>query len=131
MLSQDAIFGNADDIPLGIFVHSGALAPDGQYTVNPTLTLPDGIAGDYYLIVDHRHHATRSTSILLEGDNVTASGGTFHVTLAPYPDLKVEGLARRAAPTRGGVYTVDLEHRQPRHGRRRAAGSRSGSRSAT
>ena len=68
------------------------LAPGQSYTVTPTLTLPDGITGDYYLILftDSSNSVNEGPT---EGDNTTASAATFHISLAPYPDLKVENLA--------------------------------------
>ena len=92
VLSTDKIFGNADDIPIASFAHTGVLAPGQSYTVTPTVTLPDGISGDYYLIL-----FTDSTNVVnegpLEGDNTTVSPSTFHINLAPYPDLRVQNLA--------------------------------------
>ncbi len=111
MLSLDAIFGNADDIPLGVFTHNGTLAPSGSYTNNPTITLPDGITGDYYLFV-FTDNANAVNEFLLEGDNVTATSGTTHVNLAPYPDVQVEDLTV-SGPDAGGVYTVSWTTANP------------------
>jgi hypothetical protein len=92
VLSTDKIFGNADDIPLASFAHTGVLNPGQSYTITPNVNLPDGISGDYYLILN-----TDSTSVVnegpLEGDNATTSAATFHINLAPYADLQVQNLA--------------------------------------
>ena len=60
---------------------------------HPTLRLPDGIGGDYYIIVS-TDSGNAVNEYLLEGDNVTPSAGTFHVDPgATTRTLKVEGLA--------------------------------------
>ncbi|MCY2986427.1 MAG: FG-GAP-like repeat-containing protein [Planctomycetota bacterium] len=104
VLSLDPIYGNADDLPLGVFAHSGALNPGASYANNPTVVLPDGIAGDYYLLL-FTDSGNAVNEYLLEGDNITPSSGTFHVTLAPYPDLKVENLAV-SGPDAAGTFTA-------------------------
>jgi RHS repeat-associated protein/uncharacterized repeat protein (TIGR01451 family) len=90
VMSLDAVLGNGDDLPLGTFPHLGALSVDGSYTATQTAVLPEGISGDYYLIVqtDARNNVDE---YLLEGDNTTVSDSTFAVVVAPYPDLVVEG----------------------------------------
>jgi RHS repeat-associated protein len=82
VLSTNAILGDGDDMSLGIFPHYGNLNPGSSYTVNQTVQLPDGINGDYYLIVES-DSGNAVTEFLLEGDNATASNGTFHCSLAP------------------------------------------------
>ena len=44
VLSSNPILGDADDLPLCTFAHSGALDPDAGYTVTETVHLPDGIS---------------------------------------------------------------------------------------
>ena len=104
VLSLDSIIGNGDDIPLGSFVHSGALGIDEGYTVTTSVNLPDGLSGDYYLLVE-TDTGNAVNEFLLEGDNVTASAGTFRVNLAPYADFKVEDLAV-SGPDASGVFSV-------------------------
>src|SRR5262249_21268171 len=106
VLSTDTILGNSDDIALtpSTFAHTGALNAGDQYKATVSATLPDGISGDYYLIVQTDSN-NQVNEYLLEGDNVTASGGTFHVNLASYPDLKVESLGT-SSPDHNGTFTV-------------------------
>ncbi|MBM3883827.1 MAG: hypothetical protein FJ387_29680 [Verrucomicrobia bacterium] len=92
VLSVNDLLGDADDLPLGVFTRTGALAPNGSYTVNATVALPDGSHGDYYLIVQ-TDYGNAISEFLFEGDNVTVSDTTFRVTRANYPDLRVEDLA--------------------------------------
>ena len=96
VISPNRILGDADDIPLGtnngLFVHTGALNTNKGYTASQTVRLPDGISGDYYLIVK-ADALGQVNEGLLAGDNVTVSTNSFHIDLASYPDLQVENLA--------------------------------------
>ncbi|MBI5387108.1 MAG: VCBS repeat-containing protein [Verrucomicrobia bacterium] len=103
-LSQDTVLGNADDIPLGFITHSGALAPGAGYSVTNTFTLPEGVSGDYYLIV-MADAGNAVNEFLFESDNTTVSASTFHINLAPYPDLRVENLVA-VGPDAGSVFTI-------------------------
>ena len=92
VLSANTILGDADDVQLGIYAHSGALDSAAGYLVTRSATLPEGIDGDFHLIVQ-TDYGNAISEFLLEGDNVTPSEGTFHVTRKAYPDLVVEDLA--------------------------------------
>ena len=104
VLSADTILGNADDLPLGFFSHAGVLPPNATYGVTNALNLPDGIEGDFYLIVQTDHGNTVG-EFLLEGDNALVSDQPFKVTRANYPDLRVEGLSV-AGPDANDVFTI-------------------------
>jgi methionine-rich copper-binding protein CopC len=103
-LSTDTILGNGDDIPLGFFPHTGVLNPGDNYSVTNMFTLPDGISGDYYVIV-YADAGNAVNEYLFEGDNITVSSATFHVNVAPYPDLRVENLAV-TGPDVNNVFTI-------------------------
>jgi hypothetical protein len=106
VLSTDTILGNSDDLTLSpsTFSHTGALNAGDQYKATVSATLPDGISGDYYLIVQTDSN-NQVNEFVLEGDNVTASTSTFHINLANYPDLTVENLSA-TAPDHNGAFTV-------------------------
>ncbi|HET7625544.1 MAG TPA: FG-GAP-like repeat-containing protein, partial [Verrucomicrobiae bacterium] len=104
VLSTDTILGNGDDIPLGFFPHTGALNSGDSYAVTKTFTLPQGISGDYYLIVS-ADAGNAVNEFLFEGDNTTVSASTFHINLAPYPDLRVENL-NVSGPDANNVFTI-------------------------
>jgi hypothetical protein len=104
VLSQDLILGNGDDIALGFLPHEGVLAQGAGYGVTNTFTLPDGISGDFYLITQ-TDAGNAINEYLFEGDNVTISATTFHVDVAPYADLVVEGL-NVAGPDASKTYTI-------------------------
>ncbi|MGP0068271.1 MAG: beta strand repeat-containing protein, partial [Isosphaeraceae bacterium] len=115
VLSLDTTYGNSDDIPLGnsngIFAHSGVLAVGGSYTATETVTLPDGISGSYYIIVQTDTNDDVDENTIGRGDAVTVSSGgpnnngTFNIALAPYPDLVVQGLTVNG-PNAAGDFTV-------------------------
>lgn len=104
VLSTDTILGNGDDIPLGFFPHNGVLNPGESYSLTNTFALPDGISGDYYVIV-FTDAGNAVNEFVFENDNTTVSTSTFHVNLAPYPDLRVENLAV-TGPDANHVYSV-------------------------
>jgi hypothetical protein len=104
VLSTDTILGNADDIPLGFFPHTGVLNPGDSYSVTNQFTLPDGLSGDFHIIV--QTDAGDAVNEFIFGVNkTTVSTNTFHVNLAPYPDLRVENLAV-SGPDANNNYTI-------------------------
>ncbi len=104
VLSTDTTLGNGDDIAMGFFPHSGVLNVANSYSVTNTFNLPDGISGDYYVIVQ-TDSGNAVNEYLFKGDNITVSSNTFHVNVAPYPDLAVENLAV-AGPDGNNAYTI-------------------------
>lgn len=52
VISPNPTLGDADDIVLGTFVRDGALAPGEDYTATHVVTLPQGIGGDFFVIVE-------------------------------------------------------------------------------
>jgi hypothetical protein len=91
VISTNTIFGDGDDYELAALTRTGSLAAGDAYTVSHSSDLPEGIEGSFYLIV-RSDTANQVDEFLFEGDNVLASGGTFTVNLADYPDLLVEQL---------------------------------------
>ncbi len=111
VLSLDSTYGNSDDIQLGVFRHTGVLNPGDSYTSTQTVNLPDGISGNYYLIVQTDSNQEVNENAIGRGDGTTVSSGgpnnngTFTVNLAPYPDLVVGGL-QVSGPNNNGTFTV-------------------------
>ncbi|MEI6568438.1 MAG: hypothetical protein WCR20_17295, partial [Verrucomicrobiota bacterium] len=91
VLSVDQTLGNSDDILLGFFPHAGTLTAGSEYSSTNSFGIPDGVSGDYFLIVQ-ADAGNAVNEYLFKGDNITASTNTLHITLAPYPDLVVENL---------------------------------------
>ncbi len=115
VLSLDTTYGDSTNIPLGgnngVFAHSGVLAVGQSYTATETVTLPDGISGNYHIIVQTDSFDQVNENSIGRGDSITVSSGgpngdgTFTVNLAPYADLIVQGLTVNG-PNAAGNFTV-------------------------
>ncbi|KAF0094832.1 MAG: fibronectin type III domain-containing protein [Puniceicoccaceae bacterium 5H] len=92
VISQNAVFGDGDDRELAAFDRATGLTAGTNYSVSGSAELPDGIQGDFFLIVK-TDVADAVDEFVFEGDNVTASSSAFHVDRADYPDLEVQSLA--------------------------------------
>ena len=64
VLSRDSILGNADDIVLQSFTHTGKLNPGQSYKQSELLSLPAAASGNYYVFVQ-----TDSSNNVFEGIN--------------------------------------------------------------
>lgn len=104
VLSTDQVYGNADDVEVGVFPHTGPLPAGGRYTISETLPLPDGIFGSYYLIA-RTDHGNTVAEFVLEADNETSTDTPVTITLADYPDLVVENLTL-SEPNEAGARTA-------------------------
>jgi hypothetical protein len=104
VMSLNTTLGDTDDVPLAVIQHTGVLNNGNSYSVTQSVTLPDGISGDFYLIVQ-TDSGNAVGEFLFEGDNITPAGSTFRVNLANYPDLQVENL-QVAGPNSSQVYTI-------------------------
>ena len=91
VLSQNQVYGDGDDIEVGVFPRNAALASGAFYTVSGPSSLPQGLVGNYYLIA-RTDIADQVDELVLENDNTTPTSATFPVTLAPYPNIVVQGL---------------------------------------
>jgi|GEM_PF-1556707 len=91
VLSQNQVYGDGDDIEVGVFPRNAALASGAFYTVSGPSALPQGLVGNYYLIA-RTDIADQVDELVLENDNTMPTSATFPVTLAPYPNIVVQGL---------------------------------------
>ncbi len=105
VMSRNATLGDADDLPLEIVQHSGALNPGDSYSVTNTVRLPLGISGDFFLIVQTDSGNTVN-EFFFEADNVTVSAGTFTVNLTPFADLGVSNVSVPAIGVAGAPATI-------------------------
>ena len=86
-LSTDNVL-DANDIKLTDLNHSGALQPNETYSNNATLTLPNGITGNYYLIVSND-----SKNEIFEQDNANNIVSSTAITIDSQPaDLLVNAV---------------------------------------
>ena len=108
--------GDGDDYPLGTIAHVGNLEIGGAYTNQVAVSLPDGISGDFYIVV-YTDFGDLEDERLFEGDNISASDAGFQVLLADYPDLKIENAAgQRQQRSRTCTAHISWKQRQPRYG---------------
>jgi hypothetical protein len=97
VLTSDFIVGNADDIVLGTFTHSGGLAQNASYTQSQSITLPTDLNGNFRigLLVD-------SGAAVLEPDTRFNSTVTTPFAIsAAAADLAVEAISTPAAARTG------------------------------
>ena len=99
----DKVYLSADDqvggdIYLGQLANPVTLAAGQSYTRSGAFTLPEGISGDYRIIV-----VTDANAQLYEQDesNNAAIGAAFPVYLTPYADLQVTAVAVPPTATAG------------------------------
>jgi len=85
-LSLDTTYDNTDTY-LGEAVNPSYLNPNDSYSNSLTVTLPRGIDGNYYFLVQADVY-NYVTEVGNEGDN-WGSGGPTDVNLTPPPDLQV------------------------------------------
>ena len=89
-----------------MFQHTGALSTGQGYTATETVTLPDGISGNYYIIVQTDSSDQVDESSIGRGDGVTVSANAFTVSLAPYLTSSVQGLSVQG-PNASGTFNVN------------------------
>jgi subtilase family serine protease len=86
-LSLDTTYDDTDTY-LGQAVNPSYLNPNDSYSNSLTVTLPRGIDGNYYFLVQADGFYNYVTEVGNEGDN-WGSGGPTDVNLTPPPDLQV------------------------------------------
>jgi len=102
-LSRDDVL-DADDILLGSALNPSHLNPGEGYSESLTVALPEGLTGDFRIIVftDSNNSVPELEG---ENDNVTVSGA-FTVKLAPPPNLIVDSVIAPARAFSGGLLSL-------------------------
>ena len=87
-LSLNTLWGDGDDIDMGIVLNPNYLSVGESYTNSRTISIPKGLNGDYYFLVktDTYDNVEEDTN---EGDNILVSPLT-RIALTPPPDLRVQ-----------------------------------------
>ncbi|MEH2565659.1 CARDB domain-containing protein [Bradyrhizobium sp. AZCC 2289] len=98
ILSTDAVFGNADDVTLAEFAHSGSLAAGQSYGSSQTVTLPLQKDGNFYITV-----RTDAGGAVVEPDTQSNNyAPALQVSLAaPFADLAVQVVVGPASGNSG------------------------------
>ncbi len=92
------------DIELGASTKRGVLAPNGTYNASASISLPEGIEGDFFIIVD-MDHSNRVAEFQDEGNNQGYIA--LPVTLSTPPDLRVVSVSIPQHVITGQSFTVD------------------------
>ncbi|MBS0640889.1 MAG: hypothetical protein JSS43_13510, partial [Proteobacteria bacterium] len=103
--SPDAVFGNGDDVVLGRFAHSGALATNGFYTQSQQITLPPGFLGRFHLFVESDVDGVVFQNGQRANDLAQAPD-PFDITPVPYADLIVTSVTPTSAASSGQDLTL-------------------------
>lgn len=105
-LSTDETFDDSD-ILIGAAGHEGSLTSGQSYTTTQSFDLPEGIQGDYHLLIvtDSGANVLESPS---EEDNVGATP-TIHVNLTPPPDLVVQNLSSASSGSSGNTIVISFD----------------------
>jgi hypothetical protein len=102
MSAHSTLDGSA--ILLGKFPHQGALASGASYSSDPSVTLPIGVYGQFYFLVQ-----TDFSGQVFEngatGNNVAATTSAETINLTPPPDLVVSSISAPATATAGQPFT--------------------------
>ncbi len=105
-LSQNSTFNSGSAISLGQQAHQGILVGGAQYTNTVTLTLPAGLIGPYYLVVQ-----TDSGNVVFElpqykPSETLVSSSTVQISQSP-PDLVVSSAAAPPEAVSGSAILVE------------------------
>lgn len=93
-LSTDTVFSSGD-VFLGTVPNTALLPVDGQYSRQQPVTLPQGIAGTYYLFV-----VTDQGNLIAENNETNNRlRSPITISLAPWPDLQVTDIQTPATDT--------------------------------
>lgn len=102
-LSTDMTPGN-DDVILITKARTGSLAPGGNYLANATIQIPNGISGNYFLILDVDHLNRVDNDTLRDNDIQVRP---IVINLSPSPDLIVEPFTVEEQVIAGQQLTVN------------------------
>ena len=104
VLSSDTTIGNADDVTLGTYAHSGALVGGANYSQSADVILPNGTEGTRYLFVVT--DVTGSVDEFILENNNTGRSDAIAVSLTPPPDLQVTSITPPAQVLSKGSLVV-------------------------
>lgn len=103
-LSRDLLL-DVSDVSLGSEKRAGALAPDSSYWAARSATVPAGLAGPYYVIVQ-TDQANEVYEYAGEDNNLTISSAPVRIVIPPRVDLQVASVQADTAAFAGDSVTV-------------------------
>jgi hypothetical protein len=103
VLNPSPTFGNANDVTLAKYTHTGSLAPGQSYTSSQTLTLPLQTDGTFYVTVE-----TDAGGAVIEPDTLASTyAPAQQITItAPFADLSVPAVVAPATANSGDPINV-------------------------
>jgi len=101
---------SANDKIIGSYTRSGNLSKGGSYTVTPNVTIPNGLSGDYYVLV-RTDTSDRNVDVDLDNNVKAACDGTSSpklkkIGLTPSPDLKITSWTIPSTGTSGQLINI-------------------------
>jgi|GEM_PF-3221085 len=106
-LSPTATLDKTTAKALGTFVgSSGAFAPGETYSKSQSATIPNGLAGVWYLFVETDVYNVK-WEYLFDSNNVVITPQPITITLSPYPDLVVTAVSTPSNVIAGDSLKVD------------------------
>ncbi len=91
-LSLDTIWNPGSDILLKEFKQNGPLLPSSTYSNNQTVLIPNGLSGNYHLILISDYMNVNNELVTMDNRMLKRLGNQadpIHITLTPSPDLVV------------------------------------------
>lgn len=101
-LSTDMVL-NGNDLFLGTIINNSILPRNGEYSKQLTVTLPQGISGNYYLLFA----ADANGNLIESNKNNNLAYTPLTVTLSPWADLEVSNVTAPAQDTAGRTMQVN------------------------
>ena len=89
-LSADTILDKFEDILVTRINRSEPLAPGASYQRNLQVTIPDGVSGDYYLII--KCDSSNAVDDLNPANNIKFKSSPIKIALSPSPDLRITSM---------------------------------------
>ena len=103
-LSSDTTLNTAEDILIKTASHSGTLDSQQEYSRAVTAKIPNGVSGNYYLIIktDMDGHVSESN------ENNNTSSSSISIELTPPPDLQISSFEIPSEGTAGQPIAVSF-----------------------
>ncbi|WP_048324300.1 CARDB domain-containing protein, partial [Crocosphaera watsonii] len=101
-LSSDSQGNNIIPGTVQIFDHKGALALDSSYERNVDFSIPDGLTGTYYVVVE----TTGSYDFIYTNNNKKVSNEPITINLSESPDLRVKDIITPTNVQAGDVIDI-------------------------
>lgn len=96
-LSADTNLNTASDLFIGKWQHFGPLPAGSSGNIDKSINIPNGISGDYYLIVLTDMSNTNNDIVFTNNNRVLRNANgqkvLLHINLSPQPDLTVQSFS--------------------------------------